>query len=163
MPSWIFLNRKATSYAVGKNLSKKAFFDKRVLERMYQIDHFLRCRKKSRSKKEFSAVGVWRSTDGKTGLLKFKFVGRRQAPCCCTTTPQLAHTPDHSRHTHTHRCSYRGRQCVYSPRDEYVGRDDYTATPQHRQGFTLLRCAYGYGGAQQVLRCACATFNHDVF
>ena len=73
-------------------MSKKAFFDKRVLDRMHQIDHFLCCRKKSRSKKRFSAVGVRRSTDGKTGLLKFKLVGRRQAPCCCTTTPASTHT-----------------------------------------------------------------------
>ena len=52
-------------------------------------------------KKTFSAVGVRRS-DGKTGLLKFKLVGRRQAPCCFTTTPASTHTrPQQTPHIHT--------------------------------------------------------------
>ena len=69
---------------------------------MHQIDHFLCCQKKSRSRKKFSAVGVRRSTDGKTGLLKFKLVGRRQAPCCCTTTPASTHTrPQQAPHIRT--------------------------------------------------------------
>ena len=72
---WTGCTKSTTSYAVGKSLDKK---------------------------KTFSAVGVRRSTDGKTGLLKFKLFGRRQAPCCCTTTPASTHTrPQQAPHKRT--------------------------------------------------------------
>ena len=71
-----------------------------VLDRMHQIDHFLCCRKMSRSKKKFSAVGVRRPTDGKTGLLNLNLLGGARHPAV-VQPHQLAHTPDHSRH-HTY-------------------------------------------------------------